>query len=108
MINYGITGGAGGPLKEAGTAHWKTPNSGVTNQSGFTALPGGYRSYNGTFNVLRAFGYWWTSTETNRWFKNDSTPSIVYFRSMVYDDIQLYRSVAEKTNGFCVRCLMEQ
>ena len=36
---------AGGKLKEAGTAHWQTPNTGATNETGFTALPAGGRGY---------------------------------------------------------------
>src|SRR5664280_1993486 len=54
---------AGGKLKETGTTHWTTPNTGATNETGFTALPGGYRSTNGAYNNFEDYGYWWSSTE---------------------------------------------
>lgn len=62
LINYlgGITN-AGGKLKEAGTAHWPSPNTGASNSTGFTALSGGSRDDLGEFNTL-ASGYWWSST----------------------------------------------
>ena len=55
---------AGGRLKEAGTAHWNSPNTGATNETGFTALPGGDRTVTGTFGAIGDNGYWWMSTET--------------------------------------------
>ena len=54
---------AGGQLKETGTSHWQSPNAGATNTSGFTALPGGSRTNDGTFYSIGGYGYWWSSTE---------------------------------------------
>ncbi|MEI6349029.1 MAG: FISUMP domain-containing protein [Bacteroidota bacterium] len=70
LTNYlgGPRGGAcvaGGKLKEKGTTHWKTPNSGATNESGFSAVPGGIRMLDGTFDRMGNVGYWWSSTEYN-------------------------------------------
>jgi len=48
----------GGKLKEIGFEHWNSPNSGATNLTGFTALPGGCRNDNGYFDGLGREGYW--------------------------------------------------
>ncbi len=66
----GGEGIAGGKMKttgtiEAGTGLWYAPNTGATNESGFTALPGGYRSDNGDFDGLGYYAYFWSSTEIN-------------------------------------------
>ncbi|MCF8275286.1 MAG: T9SS type A sorting domain-containing protein [Flavobacteriales bacterium] len=53
---------AGNALKEAGTAHWAVPNTGATNESGFTALPGGQRGAYGVFDLIGLAGTWWTAT----------------------------------------------
>jgi len=56
---------AGGKLKEAGTAHWISPNTGATNESGFTALPGGGRQfYTGGYSSIGGLGIYWSATET--------------------------------------------
>lgn len=52
----------GGQLKEAGFVHWQAPNVGATNSSGFTALPGGFRTHQGYFSALGIWGHWWSST----------------------------------------------
>jgi uncharacterized protein (TIGR02145 family) len=53
----------GGKLKESGTFHWVQYNIGATNESGFSALPGGQRLYDGSWGSLTTMGYWWTSTK---------------------------------------------
>ncbi|MDX9929421.1 MAG: fibrobacter succinogenes major paralogous domain-containing protein [Bacteroidales bacterium] len=54
---------AGGKLKAEGTFYWAEPNKGATNETGFTALPGGIRIHDGTFNSRRLAGIWWSTTE---------------------------------------------
>jgi len=53
----------GGKLKEVGTEHWKAPNVGATNSTGFTAIPGGDRSADGLgkFNDLGISAVWWVN-----------------------------------------------
>ncbi len=54
---------AGGKLKEAGITHWDSPNADATNESGFTAVPAGYRSC--TYGVWFSMGQdatWWSSS----------------------------------------------
>jgi hypothetical protein len=57
---------AGGKMKEAGTVHWVSPNTGATNSSGFTGLPGGMRDPVNSFNAAGQNGMWWTSTPFNQ------------------------------------------
>jgi uncharacterized protein (TIGR02145 family) len=65
LITYlGGENEAGGKLKEAGFAHWLEPNTGASNESGFTALPGGYRTYN-FYTSLGTTGSWWTASDTS-------------------------------------------
>jgi len=59
----GGEGVAGGKMKEAGYDHWNTPNTGATNSSGWTGLPGGYR-YSGGFSHNGINGYWWSASES--------------------------------------------
>jgi uncharacterized protein (TIGR02145 family) len=61
----GSAGEAGGKLKETGTKHWKDPNTGATNESRFTALPGGFIFSTGLFINKGATAYWWSSSPMN-------------------------------------------
>lgn len=89
----------GGKLKEEGTTHWDSPNTGATNSSGFTALPGGYRFSSGLFGSIGFTGYWWSSTEYNT--------NYAWARILDYDHSTVYRGNYLKGNGFSVRCLRD-
>jgi uncharacterized protein (TIGR02145 family) len=53
---------AGGKLKSKDI--WVPPNAGATNETGFSALPGGFRDLDGTFVMAGTVGYYWSSTVT--------------------------------------------
>jgi len=98
-VGWRGTHNEGGQLKETETTHWNSPNSGATNASGFNALPGGYRHYNGSFYDLGYFGGWWSSTEdsgTNAWG-----------RGLGYNNDQVNRNNYNKASGVSVRCLKD-
>jgi uncharacterized protein (TIGR02145 family) len=90
---------AGGSLKETGTLHWKEPNSGATNSTGFTGLPGGFRYSDGSFNSIGEFGYWWSSTNTGT--------NGAHGRNLYYCYELLYYSHYYKAAGFSVRCVKD-
>jgi uncharacterized protein (TIGR02145 family) len=108
LINY--LGGrlvASSKLREAGISHWATPNTGATNESGFTALPGGLKLYAGgaggiDFYDINTWGYWWSSTmfgSTN-----------VKYRSLAYSGAfngEEDGSANFIRNGFSVRCIKD-
>jgi len=92
---------AGGPLKEAGTMHWASPNTGATNSSGFSALPGGGRDSYGVFSVIGTYGSWWSSTAydaANSWY-----------RGMFYSGVGVFRQGVNGicADGFSVRCVKD-
>ena len=90
---------AGGKLKEAGTAHWQSPNTGATNSSGFTALPGGSRGYDGQFSFIGTGGFFWISTETNA-----NNASII---DLGYTENYLFMNQYNKKDGLSVRLIKD-
>ena len=92
---------AGGKLKETGTTHWLSPNSGATNEIGFTALPGGYR-YGSQYNLIGSRGSWWSTS------LDLSYPSYAWSRVMSYlNDTNVHRNSSDEPHGFSVRCVRD-
>lgn len=90
----------GGKLKETGTTHWNSPNYGATNETGFTALPGGERSgTDGSFQNINENGYWWSADE--------NFPSSAWYRQMTYNSASVIRHHLGKDHGRAVRCLKD-
>jgi uncharacterized protein (TIGR02145 family) len=91
---------AGNKLRETGTTHWRYQNTGATNESGFTALPSGYRNYDGAFDNVGYFGFWWSATEY--------VATAAWFRLMDCGNSGVSRGVnGSKRNGWSVRCLRD-
>lgn len=88
----------GGKLKETGTVHWWTPNTGATNESAFTALPGGTNYEDRDFEYMGRFGSFWTSTE--------SSSSNSWSRTVTYDNDNV-RGNSNNIHGFSVRCVYD-
>jgi len=101
LSNYlGGNDTAGGQLKEAGDAYWPSPNTGATNSSGFTALPTGYRTNDGSYTAWGYVTFWWTSTPTN-----DSLSG--WYRNVGYNYDSIGHGTIEKYYGFSIRCVMD-
>jgi uncharacterized protein (TIGR02145 family) len=99
ITNLGDSTTAGGKLKEAGTTHWVTPNTGADNSSGFTALPGGSHYTNGLFYLNGKYGWYWSSTEIS------STSTAAWHEYMIYNTSAITRTSGSKSLGFSVRCI---
>lgn len=89
----------GGNLKETGTFHWRIPNKGATNETGFTALPGGYRTFNGEFGYLGESGRWWASSEENNY--------VGFGWTLMYNNGQVAPFWPSKRVGISVRCIKD-
>jgi uncharacterized protein (TIGR02145 family) len=90
---------AGGKLKESGTAHWDSPNTGATNETGFSALPGGLRDQlNGGPFINIGFGGYWRSS--NEYIGYDAQ-----YWGMFSDRSYVWTINADKRSGYSVRCL---
>lgn len=98
LIDYlGGEDAAGGKLKST-SGLWESPNTGATNSSGFSALPGSYRLTNGLFLYIGNYSHWWSSTVSNNW---------AWGLYLTFDNDNASLGTSHKENGFSVRCLKD-
>jgi uncharacterized protein (TIGR02145 family) len=90
---------AGDKLKETGTTHWSATTSNISNEAGFTALPGGYRFAEGAYGNIRRYGFWWSSTE--------SSTTQAFCMNIISTDSNFNLTSSTKNSGFSVRCLKD-
>lgn len=91
----------GGRLKEAGLVHFWSPNSGATNETGFTALPAGNRTYNYgiIFDNLHKYPNYWTSRKSG-----DGG----FTRALYYQYSTIGRGSNDHRTGISCRCVKNQ
>jgi uncharacterized protein (TIGR02145 family) len=95
---------AGGKMKSKGTIQngtglWFDPNTGATNSSGFTALPGSGRHYDGLFYGIHSNADFWSSSQ------NDETSA--WFKDLYYGSEGVGHYIYVKTIGFSIRCIRD-
>lgn len=91
----------GAMLKERGFSHWNNPNEGADNTSGYTALPGGFRSNSGTYYGIGEYATFWSANE-----KPASANS--WYRVLHSEKEAVYRHYVTRNQGLSVRCLKDQ
>lgn len=90
----------------AKTDWWTSSNAGKigcdltkNNRSGFSALPGGYRNYDGYFDCKVIDGYWWSAME----FSENSA----YLWTLYFNFDYLYRIGNHESCGYSVRLVKD-
>jgi len=80
------------------TSGWNNLGNG-TDDFGFSALPGGYRYYYGSFYHIRDTGYWWSTTENN--------DGNAWYRYLHYSNSDFSRTNYSRDYGFSIRCIRD-
>jgi uncharacterized protein (TIGR02145 family) len=91
---------AGGKMKEVSAEYWQSPNTGASNESGFSALPGGRRdSYSGGYDQIGFTGFYWSTTVKNE--------DVAWMRIFFHNSTDIWRGAYGKQWGFSVRCIKD-
>lgn len=103
----------GGPInlgykiKETGDTHWLNPGANTTNESGFTALPAGYRNFDGSFKPGSYYGYW-RGSEAYWWSSSFAYPGGAYYRVIYSNSNSVLMGSWRIEMGLSVRCVKDQ
>jgi uncharacterized protein (TIGR02145 family) len=94
---------AGGKMKSPGMLYWESPNNAATNESGFSGVPGGWRTLSigslaNQFSSITYDGKWWSSSANG--------PGYAYSRTISYYYGRVYRS-QDSQGGLSVRCVKD-
>ena len=90
---------AGGKLKEVGTTHWNSPNTGATNSSGFSALAAGYNGSDAYKVYIGLMAYFWSYDEG---FADSEVARALYSTKG-----ESTRYGITRENGLSVRCIKD-
>jgi len=90
---------AGGKLKETGISHWNSPNTGASNETGFTSIPNGARNPSGSFESIGYSGHHWNSSTSGIHSSGDWY--------MFYNTSRAVRTGNPRAYGFAVRCIKD-
>lgn len=103
LVEYlGGANEASGKLKEIGTTHWNSPNIGATNESGFSALPGGmFEASDSSFIFLGEYASIWSLTE------HEQESNEAWYMGIGYFYLGVDRSYRLKKCGMSVRCIKD-
>ncbi len=98
-IGYrGTAANVGGQLKSV--TGWVAPNTGATNSSGFSALPGGYAGYDQTFEFLNTWGNFWSAS--------DNGAGSGFGRTLASGEAGISRGQYIQQVGYSCRCAFGQ
>jgi uncharacterized protein (TIGR02145 family) len=98
---------AGGKMKTPGTTHWCTPNHNATNESGFSALPGGVREDNGKYGQLGYSAYFWSSTELHQGYVGTNCGEFITLNCGITQAACCIDAYHHKNSGMSIRCVKD-
>jgi uncharacterized protein (TIGR02145 family) len=87
-------------MKSVGTTYWNSPNTGATNESGFSALPGGFRDFsNGSSYNIGEITIFLSSSDSESFLER------IWSRILNYSSGEISKGASNKNIGYSIRCL---